>query len=373
MMMGFAVLGVFLVGDLFPDQDVLTQATLLIKQHLGDIPRNLWDERLAAIINYPAAQPAELIAGLQQLLGEDWPMRLKLVSFDGAVNPERILPAVLLLKIPAGLRGLLLIALIAASMSTFDSGVNQSAAYFTRDLYQRYCRPRAGNRELLLLTYVYILIVVAGGFAMAYGSTSINDIWEWIIMGLGGGMLVPTMLKFYWWRFNAGGVVVGTVFGLTAAVLDRLLPQINGFMQGLFPEQFPAELSSFTYLVGAGLIGSVLGTYLTQPTDPKALEHFYRTTRPFGVWGRLKDTLAADVRKAMTREHRNDLIALPFTLGWQITLFLLPMQLVVRNFHAFGWTLLIFGICLGGMYVFWYRHLPPADGRAPAAASDARR
>ncbi|MFQ5805967.1 MAG: sodium:solute symporter [Phycisphaerae bacterium] len=361
MMMGFAVLGLFLVNDLFPDQEVLAQAALLIKQHLGEIPSNLWDERVAAIINAPASQPQELISGLHQLLGDDWATRLKLVSPDGAVNPERILPAVLLFKIPAGLRGLLLIALVAASMSTFDSAVNQSAAYFTRDIYQRYWRPRAGNRELLLSTYLYILIVVAGGFAMAYGSASINEIWGWIIMGLGGGMLVPTMLKFYWWRFNAGGVVFGTIFGLTAALLDRLFPQVNAFLQGVFPQEFPAELASFTYLVVIGLIGSILGTYLTKPTDPKVAEHFYRTTRPFGLWGRLKRTLAPDVREAMTREHRRDLLALPFTLGWQITLFLLPMQLVVRNFQAFSYTLVIFLLCLGGMYVFWYRHLSPAE------------
>lgn len=370
MMMGFAVLGLFLVNDLFPDQEVLNQAALLIKQHLGEIPRNLWDEKVAAIINAPASQPQELIAGLQQLLGDDWATRLKLVSSDGAVNPERILPAVLLLKIPAGLRGLLLVALIAASMSTFDTAVNQSAAYFTRDLYQRYWRPRAGTRELLLSTYVYILIVVAGGFAMAYASTSINDIWEWIIMGLGGGLLVPTLLKFYWWRFNAGGVVVGTVFGLTAAVLDRVFPQINVFLQGLFPPQFPGELTSFTYLVTIGLIGSILGTYLTRPTDPKVAEHFYRTTRPFGFWGPFKKRLAPPVRAAMTREHRRDLIALPFALGWQITLFLLPMQLVVRSYHSFWCTLVVFLVCLGGMYVFWYRHLPTAEAsRALATES----
>jgi SSS family solute:Na+ symporter len=372
MMIGFAILGVFLVSDLFPDQDVLTQATLLIKEHLGEIPRNLWDEKVAAIINAPASQPPELIAGLQQLLGDDWTTRLKLASIDGVVNPERILPAVLLFKIPVGLRGLLLIALIAASMSTFDTAVNQSAAYFTRDIYQRYWRPRAANRELLLSTYLFILVVVAGGFAMAYSSTSINDIWQWIIMGLGGGMLVPTMLKFYWWRFNAGGVIFGTVFGLTAAMLDRVLdrsyPEIYQSLQGLFPPEVPWELVSFIYLVVIGLIGSILGTYLTQPTDPKVAEHFYRTTRPFGLWGPLKQRLAPDVREAMTREHRHDLIALPFTLGWQITLFLLPMQLVVRNFQAFGCTLVIFLVCLGGMYVFWYRHLPRAEATAVPAA-----
>lgn len=348
MMMGFAVLGIFLVQDLFPDQQVLSQAALLIQEHLGEIPKNLWDERVSAIIQSPADHSPQLIAGLREFLGEGWQAKLKLVSHDGAVNPERILPAVVLFKIPAGLRGLLLVALLAASMSTFDSGVNQSAAYFTRDLYQRYLRPNAGRRELLLSSYVYIVLLVAGGFGLAYGSKSINDIWDWIIMGLGGGMLVPSMLKFYWWRFNAGGLVVGSIVGLAAAVGQRLLlPELDSRLQ-------------FLSLAAIGLVASIAGTYLTRPTDPKTLANFYRITRPFGIWGPLRAESSPDLRADMAREHRNDLLALPFTLGWQITLFLLPMLLLIGNMPAFWLALLVFLLCLGGMYVFWYRNLPSA-------------
>jgi hypothetical protein len=33
----------------------------------------------------------------------------------------------------------------------------------------------------------------------------------------------------------------------------------------------------------------------------------------------------------------------------------------VRNFVAFAYTLPIFIASLGGMYVFWYRNLPPDE------------
>jgi Na+/proline symporter len=362
MMMGFAVLGLFLVGNLFPDQSALAEAAALIKAHLGDIPQTDWGERIFALAHRPEAYPSELVTGLQSLLGEQWAEKLVMVSHDGAVNPETILPAVLLFEIPMGFRGMMLVAFVAAAMSTFDSNVNSGAAYFTRDIYQQYVRPRASNWELMLATYACILLVVAGGFWMAMGATSINDIWEWLIMGFGAGLLVPGTLKFYWWRFNATGVVVGTLFGLTAAVLERRYPQIGDFMQErFFYEGFPRELVGFVYLTVIGLIGSVLGTYLGPPTDAKALNHFYRTTRPFGFWGPFKRMLGPETRAAVTREHTHDVLALPFALGWQITFFLLPMLLLIRNWTGAAVAGGICAGCLVGLYFLWYRNLPPTS------------
>jgi Na+/proline symporter len=348
MMMGFAVLGIYMVNELFPDQAVLADAAALIQQQWPEVTKTQWEETLAVVWKNPGEHPA-LAAGLRDILGEDWATHLRLVSFEGTVNPEKILPAVLIHRIPMGFRGLILVALLAASMSTFDSTVNQTGAYFTKDIYQRYINRRAGTRELLIATYTFTFLMVAGGFAMAYTARSINDIWGWLTMGLGGGLLVPGILKFYWWRYNAGGVVLGTAMGLTGAVLQRLIwPDLDERLQ-------------FLLLSAVGLVGSIIGTYVSRPCDPAVLKHFYKTTRPFGIWGPLKRTLDPKTRAHMIREHRNDLIALPFTLGWHITLFMLPMQIIVRNMAAFRVTVVIFVVCLAGMYVFWYRNLPPVN------------
>jgi hypothetical protein len=101
-----------------------------------------------------------------------------------------------------------------------------------------------------------------------------------------------------------------------------------------------------------------VGTYLAPPTDRETLENFYRTTRPFGIWGPLKASVAANQRAAMRREHFYDLLALPFTLTWQITLFLLPMQLVIFDYQSAGVTACFFAAGLLGVYLFWYRQLP---------------
>ncbi|MCK4960189.1 MAG: sodium:solute symporter, partial [Planctomycetes bacterium] len=160
MMMAFAVLGLFLVKDLFPDQAVLAQAADLIKLNFEGIEQSRWADVTAGISLHPENYPPELVAGLKDLLQDDWQNKLHLVSFAGTVNPERILPAVILFNIPVGCKGLILVALIAASMSTFDFIVNMTAGFFTRDIYQRYIRPKADNKELIYATWVFIFALV---------------------------------------------------------------------------------------------------------------------------------------------------------------------------------------------------------------------
>jgi Na+/proline symporter len=197
MMIGFAVLGIYLIYQMFPDQTVLIQASEVIKTHLGNISKSQWPDVLAGIVNSPSDYPQELISGLSGLLGDDWTTKLNLLSYEGTVNPERILPAVLLYRIPYGMRGLILVALIAASMSTFDSNLNKAIGFFVRDIYQAYLRPKADNRELIWASYFGGLVMVVVGFVMGTTTKSINDIWVWIIMGLGGGLIIPRALRFY--------------------------------------------------------------------------------------------------------------------------------------------------------------------------------
>jgi Na+/proline symporter len=137
------------------------------------------------------------------------------------VDPERILPGVLMLNVPVGLRGLILVALLAAAMSTFNAIINASTGFLTRDLYQGYIRPRAKNKELISVSYLFGALLMAAGFVMAYSTKNINDIWGWLTMGLVGGIMIPTVLRLYWWRFNGGGFALGTLVGLAATLLHR--------------------------------------------------------------------------------------------------------------------------------------------------------
>ncbi len=427
MMMGFAALGILLVSRLFPDQTAIQQAQRSIKNYLiaqkhpgvmidydrtervadivptsawvdaataiqaaqqspekvekltallgsdwrsgletvisqhklltAVIPKDQWEAQLSDVV-WHAERHAPLVQQLQSGLGDDWARKVQLVSFEGTVNPERILPAVILMNIPMGLRGLFICSLVAAAMSTLAPQVNAATAFFTRDIWQAYLRRRAVNRELIGVSYVFGAVMVAAAFVMAYKTTNINAIWDWIIMGLTAGIAVPRLLRLYWWRFNGAGVFWGTLVGLVIAVGQRAYFTMHPEL----PDWGPT--TKFFVITGIALIAAILGTYTGPPTERGKLEHFYRTTRPFGLWGPLRDILSPAVRNAMDRENHRDLITVPFALLWQITLFLLPMQVIIGNWRDFAVTAVLFAIGLGGVLLLWVRHWPTnQDGR----------
>jgi len=248
-----------------------------------------------------------------------------------------------------GMRGIMVIALIAASLSTFGGTVNLATGMIVNDFYKKWLRPKASTRELIYASWASVVLLVVCGFLFAFTLDSINDVWGWIVMGLGAATLVPTILRLYWWRFNGSGYAIGTMVGLTAALIQRaIVPDLN-------------ELYQFILAIGIGLIGSVVGTLLTKPTDPEVLENFYLKTRPFGIWGHLKRTLPEEERRTMTREHVFDLVSVPFALLWQTCLFLAPMLFLIHNWVGFGWTLGLFFAGGIGLHLFWYRKLPAGN------------
>jgi Na+/proline symporter len=258
-------------------------------------------------------------------------------------------PAVILFNVPTGVRGFLLVAFIAAAFSSFNSTINAATGYFTRDIYQRFLHIKANNKELIFASYFFIVCMVSISYVLAYNFNSITQIWGWIVMGLGGGLAIPAMLKFYWWRYNGSGFAIGTTVGIITAIAQTKI----------FPDLF--EWQQFLLVSIIALIATIIGTFLTSPTEENVLDNFYRSTRPFGFWKPYKEKLDPQLKEKMEREHKNDLISVPFTLGWQISLFLLPMQLMVKTYKEFFITLTVFIICLSGMYWFWYRNLPPKE------------
>ena len=276
------------------------------------------------------------------------------LGVDGQVieDPERVLPIVVNQLVPVGIKGLVVAGLMAAAMSTFDSTINAGASYWVKDIYQAFLNPQADGKQLMRHSrWACVAIVIVGlGFSLLI--KNINDIWGWLTMSIGGGLMVPLLVRWYWWRLNGVGFAVGMAAGMIAAIAQKIW--FNGI----------PEYAAFLVSSGISLVFTIGGTYLTPPTDRSVLENFYKTTRPFGFWGTVRESVSDDERSRIHAENRRDIISLFFAVPLQIALFLSLMMVVMRRWDHFGAMAGLVVALSIGLYFFWFRHLADDESRA---------
>jgi Na+/proline symporter len=275
---------------------------------------------------------------------------LALTGVADVSDPEKVMPMVLQRFLPVGVRGLVVAGLLAAFMSTFSSSVNSGASYLVRDFWQAFFRPNATERDLVRAGYGATVLLVVLGFLISLRFTSIRDVWNWLMMALTASVVMPNVLRWYWWRLNGWGYAAGTLGGFVLAIVPL-------FVRGM------PDYVSFPLICGGSLIAMVVVTFLTRAVPQSVLIDFYRTVRPFGCWAPVRRESGLGARELRNpcesawRATVNVLLAMVAITG----LYLAPMYLVGhRHGIAAGFlgTALLAAIALA---FTWYRYLPPAE------------
>jgi Na+/proline symporter len=181
--------------------------------------------------------------------------------------------------LPAGMVGVFFGAILAIHLSTISSHLNLGALYFTRDLYQRYLRPEATEKQLVWIGRASTFVLLLGSFL--YGQM-MQDITSWLIFALWlmmAGVWLPNILQVVWWRFNASGYLASWMANLGVSwLVVWVLPQF-----GVIPE-LPNHVQFWLLMVlGAAIF--IPATLLTRAEEMDRLVHYYVMTRPIGWWG----------------------------------------------------------------------------------------
>ncbi|MCC6384748.1 MAG: Na+:solute symporter [Bacteroidia bacterium] len=186
--------------------------------------------------------------------------------------------------LPAGLKGLMLVAFFAAYMSTIATQLNWGASYLVNDLYKRFIKPEAKfrNMEAAHRNYVYagrlvtFLTMLAGLFATTQ-ITTIAGVWSFIIE-CGAGLGLVLILRWYWWRINAWSEISATLTPFVAYAVAHFILKM----------EFPV---SFFFTVGTTTTVWLAATFLTRPESEQVLTGFYKKVQPQGFWNPLRKKL----------------------------------------------------------------------------------
>ena len=175
-----------------------------------------------------------------------------------ATKTDSSMAFVLLVKniFPALLAGILLSAILAASMSTADSQLLASSSAFSSDIYKP-IRKHASDREVAWAgRFVVALICVVALFIALTGNSTIMDLVSnaWGAFGAAFGPAI--LLSLYWKRFNYAGACSGIITGFVVDIAWGVLrgamilenPVIKGTIGGLY-EIIPGFLASLIVCV----------------------------------------------------------------------------------------------------------------------------
>ncbi len=348
LMMSFVVLGLLLVKDLFPDQTVLAQAADLIKTHAGAVPQNEWPELLARVANHPQAFPA------------------------GAHRRPR----------PAPRPGLGLEAEPAELPRDRRPGAHPAG----RPAHEHPGRPaRPPPRRLPGGGHVDVQrhrqrhdgFPDPGplpGLPPAQGRHQGAHLRQLRLRGPGHAHRVRDGLLHEEHQRHLGLADDGPCRRdhdadrapalLVALQRQRLRvgdpdrARRRRCCSGPSSPSCRNGSRSSTWSGPASPGASRPRTSVPRPTGPSSSTSTGRRS-PSGCGGRSKKILGPEeAAAAMAREHKYDLISLPFALFWQMSMLLLPLLLIVRQYRASAVTAAVLAAALVGLYFFWYRKLP---------------
>jgi len=185
------------------------------------------------------------------------------------VKHDLAYPAMMTL-LPGGLRGLVLASLMAAFMSTLSTHLNWGSSYVVNDVYKRFVRPAAPEKELVLTGRICTLLSMVVAALLALSLENALQVFN-ILLQVGAGTGLLFLLRWFWWRINAFSEITAMVVSFAVAV-------------GLEFSWLKDE-PDWMKLVGGVAVTTVvwlLVTLLTRPTDDATLRRFCRLVRPGG-------------------------------------------------------------------------------------------
>lgn len=178
--------------------------------------------------------------------------------------------------------GILLSAIIAASMSSADSKLLVSSSAFTADVYKPIFRKNADEFEMIwvarfAVVFVAIVSTLIAAFAPGGIMAWVGNAWAFF-----GAPFAPVMLlSLFWKRFTFVGAISGIITGALTVVIWLTVPffavaEGTAVPGGLVAGSLAHATRLFSLVPGfiAGLIAAVTATLLSKKPDAE-IEKLY--------------------------------------------------------------------------------------------------
>ncbi|MDQ1274769.1 MAG: solute:Na+ symporter, family, partial [Euryarchaeota archaeon] len=170
------------------------------------------------------------------------------------------------------------VGLAAASMSCTDTFSTSGASCISRDIYQRYIKPDATMKEMMLVNRVSVLFIILAATAGSFVIPNIIDAIHIATFIASASYFFPLMGGLYWKRATKEGAFAGMVIGFTIQValvildLIKTPPMAPNYLESIHP-----VLMSHGVIVAMSLsaIAFFGVSFMTKPSSKVNLAPFF--------------------------------------------------------------------------------------------------
>uniref|UniRef100_A0A8C1PDP2 Solute carrier family 5 member 9 n=1 Tax=Cyprinus carpio TaxID=7962 RepID=A0A8C1PDP2_CYPCA len=260
-------------------------------------------QRSLSAKNLSHAKGGSVLGGYLKILPEDLlnhvMMFVHFLDEVGCVDPEECMkicgasvgcsniayPKLVVELMPMGLRGLMIAVMMAALMSSLTSIFNSSSTLFTMDIWQR-IRPRASERELMVVGRVFILFLVALSIVwipviQTANSGQLFDYIQAITSYLAPPITTVFLMAIFWGRVNEQGAFWGLMVGLVVGTVRMVMEFVYSTPSCGEADLRPAMLKDVHYLYFALILLALTALIITAVslcTAPIPEQHLVRLT-----------------------------------------------------------------------------------------------
>lgn len=252
-------------------KDILFFFAAAITMMLGSIPQQDVFQRVMSANSIHAATKGPVIGGICYILFAFVPMflvtsALIIMPEQTAVllkeDPQKVLPTLVLEKMPFVMQVLFFGALLSAIKSTASATLLAPSVTFTENIWRQF-RPRLGDKQELRTMRITVLVfsTLVLAYAIRMQGTSIYEMVSGAYQVTLVGAFVPLLAGLYWKRATTQGAIFSIVLGIAAWVLFLATPT---------GEEFPAQLAG----VLAAAFGMVIGSLVPQSLKNSHASHY---------------------------------------------------------------------------------------------------
>ena len=244
--------------------DMLFFFAAAITMMLGSIPQQDVFQRVMSANSIKAATRGPVIGGICYILFAFVPMFLVISALiimpERAQallqdDPQKILPTLVMERMPFVMQVLFFGALLSAIKSTASATLLAPSVTFTENIWRQF-RPGGTDRQNLLTMRITVLVfsVCVLTYAILSRGTSIYEMVSGAYQVTLVGAFVPLVAGLYWKRATTQGALASIVLGLAAWLVCMCTP-----VGEVVPPQFAGLLAGVVGLLAGSLAPQAIG------------------------------------------------------------------------------------------------------------------